>query len=196
MGGTDRTGAPPAEPRGTYRGTTILAVRHGGRVVFAGDGQVSLGATVVKHGAVKVRRLMEGAVLTGFAGSTADAFTLFERFEGKLRDYSANLTRAAVELAKDWRTDKALRRLEATMLVADAEKTLLLTGGGDVIEPDDGIVAIGSGGGYALAAARALVRHAGDKTAREIAEAAMGIAGEICVYTNDSLVVEELDSVT
>ena len=177
----------------TYHGTTIVAVRHAGGVVVAGDGQVSLGATVVKSGAVKVRRLKDAPVLTGFAGSTADAFTLFERFEGKLRDYSGNLTRASVELAKDWRMDRALRRLEAQMIVADAEKTLLLTGGGDVIEPDDGVLAIGSGGGFALAAARALVRYGGDLSAREIAEAALRIAGEICVYTNDELVIEELE---
>ena len=175
-------------------GTTILAVRHEGAVVMAGDGQVSLGPTVVKGGAVKVRRLHEGQVLAGFAGATADAFTLFERFEGKLKDYSGNLTRAAVELAKDWRTDKILRRLEANMLVADAGKLLLLTGAGDVIEPDDDLIAIGSGGPYALAAARALVRHGRKMTARKLAESAMAIAGEICVYTNNELTVEELPS--
>lgn len=177
-----------------YHGTTILAVRHKGTVVVAGDGQVSLGQTVVKKGAVKVRRLLEGKVVTGFAGSTADAFTLFERFEAKLKEFSGNLTRSAVELAKDWRMDKMLRRLEAQMIVADAEKTLLLTGGGDVIEPDDGLVAIGSGGAYALAAARALTLHAEGLSARQIAETAMAIAADICVYTNDRVVFEELRS--
>jgi len=178
----------------SWHGTTILAVRHGGRVVLAGDGQVSLGATVVKKGAVKVRRLLDGRVLTGFAGSTADAFTLFERFEAKLKEFNGNLTRSAVELAKDWRMDKALRRLEAQLIVADADKTLLLTGGGDVLEPDDGLLAIGSGGGYALAAARALAKHGRDLTARQIAETAMAIAADICVYTNDKVVIEELAS--
>ena len=163
-------------------------------MVVAGDGQVSLGQTVVKKGAVKVRRLLEGKVVTGFAGSTADAFTLFERFEAKLKEFSGNLTRSAVELAKDWRMDKMLRRLEAQMIVADAEKTLLLTGGGDVIEPDDGLVAIGSGGAYALAAARALTLHAEGLSARQIAETAMAIAADICVYTNDRVVFEELRS--
>jgi ATP-dependent HslUV protease subunit HslV len=177
-----------------WHGTTILAVRHGGDVVVAGDGQVSLGPTVVKKGAVKVRRLLDGRVLTGFAGSTADAFTLFERFEAKLKEFNGNLTRSAVELAKDWRMDKALRRLEAQLIVADAEKTLLLTGGGDVLEPDDGLLAIGSGGGYALAAARALVTHGRELTARQIAETAMAIAADICVYTNDRVVLEELSA--
>ena len=184
-----------SEKESTWRGTTVLAVRHGGSVVMAGDGQVSLGQTVIKKGAVKVRRLLEGKVLTGFAGSTADAFTLYERFETKLKEFNGNLTRSAVELAKDWRMDKALRRLEAQLIVADAEKTLLLTGGGDVLEPDDGLIAIGSGGGYALAAARALVKHGAGLTARQIAETAMAIAADICVYTNDRVVFEELAGV-
>ncbi len=181
---------------GGMRGTPLLSVRHADAIVLAGDGQVSLGPTVVKSGAVKVRRLLDGKVLTGFAGSTADAFTLYERFEIKLKDYNGNLTRAAVELAKDWRMDKMLRRLEATMIVADREKTLLLTGNGDVIEPDDGVLAVGSGGVYALAAARALVTHASALSARAIAEAAMRIAADICIYTNENFVFEEMESVS
>ena len=178
------------------KGTTILAVRHGDSVALAGDGQVTMGqAVVMKHGAKKVRRLYKGAILAGFAGSTADAFTLFERFETKLEEYNGNLIRAAVELAKDWRKDKYLRRLEAMLLVADASTILILSGTGDVIEPDDGIAAIGSGGPYALAAARALCRHSRDAmNAEEIARAAMGIAGEICVYTNNELTVEVLNA--
>lgn len=179
------------------KGTTILAVRHGDSVAIAGDGQVTMGqAVVMKHGAKKVRRLYKGAVIAGFAGSTADAFTLFERFEAKLEEYNGNLIRAAVELAKDWRKDKYLRRLEAMLLVADASTILILSGTGDVIEPDDGIAAIGSGGPYALAAARALCRH-GDKegmSAEAVVRAAMGIAGEICVYTNNELTVEVIGS--
>ena len=178
------------------KGTTILAVRHRGGVALAGDGQVTLGqAIVMKHGAKKVRRLYQGKIIAGFAGSTADAFTLFERFEAKLEEYNGNLIRAAVELAKDWRKDKYLRRLEAMLLVADAENILMLSGNGDVIEPDDGIAAIGSGGAYALSAARALVRHAANAeslSAEDIARAAMGIAGEICVYTNNELTIETL----
>ena len=177
---------------GGLHGTTVIAVRHKGKVTLAGDGQVSLGSTVVKHKAVKVRRLLNDEILTGFAGSTADAFTLYERFEAKLKDYNGNLTRAAVELAKDWRMDKALRRLEATMIVADRETTLLLTGGGDVIEPDDGLVAIGSGGAFALSAARALLRHAPQLTSRELATTAMEVAASICVYTNGEFVLETL----
>jgi ATP-dependent HslUV protease, peptidase subunit HslV len=179
-----------AEPH--FRSTTILTVRHGGGVVMAGDGQVSLGQTVVKRGARKVRRLYNDRVLSGFAGSTADALTLFEKFEGKLQEYNGSLRRAAVELGKDWRTDRILRRLEAMLVVADKENSLLISGSGDIIEPDDGVLAIGSGGNYALAAARALVRHAPNLTARQIAEGAMRVAAEICVYTNDQFVFEEL----
>ena len=178
------------------KGTTILAVRQGNSIALAGDGQVTLGqAVVMKHKAKKVRRLYKGGILAGFAGSTADAFTLFERFEAKLEEFNGNLVRAAVELAKDWRKDKYLRRLEAMLLVADAKNILILSGTGDVIEPDDGIAAIGSGGPYALAAARALCRHATQTpgmNAEEIVRAAMTIAGEICVYTNNELTVETL----
>jgi ATP-dependent HslUV protease subunit HslV len=176
-----------------WHGTTILTVRKGGRVVIAGDGQVSLGATVIKSNARKVRSLGKGDVIGGFAGSTADAFTLFERLEAKLEQYPGQLTRAAVELAKDWRTDRFLRRLEAMMLVADRERSLVLTGTGDVLEPERDLMGIGSGGNYALAAARALIDT--DMTAEAIARKAMGIAAEICVYTNTSLVVESLESV-
>lgn len=174
------------------RSTTILNIRHGERVVMAGDGQVSLGQTVMKHGARKVRRLYNERVLAGFAGSTADALTLFDKFESKLQEFNGNLRRSAVELAKDWRTDRVLRRLEAMLVVADLESSLLLSGGGDVIEPDDGVMAIGSGGNYALAAARALVKWAPQLTARQIAEAAMTVAADICVYTNAQFVIEEL----
>jgi len=173
------------------RATTILAVRHQGRAVMAGDGQVSLGATVMKHGARKVRKLGGDKVLAGFAGGTADALTLFEKFEAKLERFNGNLKRAAVELAKDWRSDRALRRLEALMVVADREATLLVTGSGDVIEPDDGVVGVGSGGAFATAAARALVKHSG-LDARAIAEAAMKEAAAICVYTNEQILIEEL----
>jgi len=171
--------------------TTILAVRHDGRTVLAGDGQVTFGTTVMKHGARKIRRLYNDSILAGFAGSAADAFALFSRFESKLEQYRGNLERSAVELAKDWRSDRILRRLEAMLIVSDRASTFLLSGTGDLIEPDDGIVAVGSGGPYALAAARALVRHSG-LNAREIAEQAMAIAGEICIYTNQNLTVEEL----
>jgi ATP-dependent HslUV protease, peptidase subunit HslV len=174
------------------RSTTILTVRHGGKVVMAGDGQVTVGQTIMKHGARKVRRLHNNAVLSGFAGSTADALTLFDKFETKLQEFNGNLRRAAVEMAKDWRTDRILRRLEAMLIVADAESSLLITGSGDVVEPDDGVIAIGSGGNYALAAARALVRHGNGLSARQIAEGAMKIASEICVFTNDQFVIEEL----
>lgn len=176
-----------------FKGTTIIAVRSGGRVVVAGDGQVSMGNTVIKHGAAKVRRISGGKVVVGFAGSTADAMTLFEKLDAKLGEYNGNLTRAAVELAKDWRTDKFLRRLEALMIAADSEATLLISGTGDVIAPDEGVVAIGSGGSYALAAARALSRHT-DLSAHDVAEKALLIASEICVFTNDHLTFEELES--
>jgi ATP-dependent HslUV protease subunit HslV len=173
------------------RATTILSVRKDGKVVLAGDGQVSLGESIVKSTARKVRRMSEGKVIGGFAGSAADGIALFDRLEGKLNEYAGNLRRAAVEMAKDWRTDRVLRRLEAMLIVADKEQTYLLSGNGDVIEPDDGVVGIGSGGGYAVAAARALMAHS-DLDARGIAECAMRIAGDICVYTNDSLTLEEL----
>jgi ATP-dependent HslUV protease subunit HslV len=160
-------------------------------VVIAGDGQVTLNETVIKAKAQKVRRMMDGKVVAGFAGSAADGMTLFDRFEAKLKEYSGNLTRAVVELAKDWRTDKVLRRLEALMVVADRERLFLLSGNGDVIEPDEGVVGIGSGGSYALAAARALLRHT-ELSAREIVEQSMAIAAELCVYTNEMLTFEEL----
>lgn len=172
-------------------GTTILSIRHQDSVVMAGDGQVSLGNAVVKHTARKIRRLSQGRVLAGFAGSTADALTLCEKFEKKLDEYNGNLRRAAVELARDWRADRVLRRLEALMAVADRESSLLISGSGDVLEPDDGIVAIGSGGNFALAAARVLVKHT-SLDARAIALEAMRTAAEICVFTNDQIVVEEL----
>jgi ATP-dependent HslUV protease subunit HslV len=173
------------------KGTTILSVRHKGKIVMAGDGQVTLETTVMKHRARKVRKLYNDKVLAGFAGATADAFTLFERFEQKLDQYNGNLLRAAVELAKDWRTDKLLRRLEALLVVADQEHSLIISGNGDVIEPDDGIVAIGSGGPYAQAAARALTLHA-NLDAKTIASEAMKITADICIYTNDQIVIEEL----
>ena len=173
-------------------GTTILCVRNAGHVVVAGDGQVSVGQTIMKHGARKVRRLHDDKVLSGFAGSTADALTLFEKFEGKLQEFNGNLRRAAVEMARDWRTDRVLRRLEAMLVVADVENSLLISGAGDVLEPDDGIIAIGAGGNFALAAARALIRHGNGLDARAIVEGAMRIAAEICVYTNDQFVFEEL----
>ena len=175
-----------------YRGTTILSIRRHGKVVIGGDGQVSLGNTIMKGNARKVRRLFQGKVIAGFAGGTADAFTLFERFEEKLDKYQGKLMRAAVEMAKDWRTDKMLRRLEALLVVADKEHSLIITGNGDVIEPEDSLMAIGSGGPYAQAAARALL----DKTelsAREIVESGLKIAGDICVYTNHNNTIEELD---
>ena len=177
----------------TWHGTTIVSVRKGGKVVIAGDGQVSVGQTVMKSNAKKVRPLGKSGVIAGFAGATADAFTLFERLEGKLDQYPGQLLRACVELAKDWRTDKYLRRLEAMMLVADASTTLVVTGNGDVLEPEGGVAGIGSGGNYALAAARALVET--DFDAETIARKAMKIAGDICVYTNDNLTVESLDAV-
>jgi len=174
------------------RSTTILTVRRDNHVVVAGDGQVSLGQTIVKAGAKKVRRLGDqGNAIAGFAGSAADGMALFEKLDGKLREQRGNLRRAAVELAKDWRSDRILRRLEAMIIVADREGTYMLSGSGDIIEPDDGIAAIGSGGPFALAAARALLRHS-ELPARAIAEAAMKVASEICVYTNESLTIEEL----
>lgn len=174
-----------------FRGTTILAVRHGGKVVVVGDGQVSLGQTVLKHSARKVRRLYHDRVVAGFAGATADALTLFEKFEAKLEQFNGNLKRAAVELAKDWRTDRVLRRLDALLVVADPESSLVISGAGDVVEPDDGIIAIGSGGNFALAAARVLVKHS-QLDARAIAEEAMRAAAAICVFTNEQLTFEEL----
>ena len=183
--------ASPGEPA-VWHGTTILTVRKGGKVVIGGDGQVSIGQTVIKSNAKKVRKLGKGDVIGGFAGATADAFTLFERLESKLEQYPGQLTRAAVELAKDWRTDRYLRRLEAMMIVADASTTLVLTGTGDVLEPEKQVMGIGSGGMYALAAARALLDQ--PLSAEEIARKAMAIAGEICVYTNANLVVESIDT--
>jgi ATP-dependent HslUV protease subunit HslV len=174
------------------RGTTILSVRRGGKVVIGGDGQVSMGNTVMKGNARKVRRLYKERVLAGFAGATADAFTLFERFEGKLEKHSGNLTRAAVELAKDWRTDRMLRRLEALLCVADTKASLIISGTGDVIEPEHSLMAIGSGGPYAQSAARALLEHT-ELSAREIVEKGLGIAADICVYTNHNLIIEALD---
>ena len=171
-------------------GTTILAIRHGGKVVVVGDGQVSLGQTVMKHSARKVRKLHHDRVIAGFAGATADAFTLFEKFEAKLEEFNGNLKRAAVELAKDWRTDRYLRRLEAMMLVADTKVSLVLTGTGDVLEPENSVMGIGSGGNYALAAARALID--GPLDAETIVRRALDIAADICVYTNRSITVETL----
>jgi ATP-dependent HslUV protease subunit HslV len=174
-----------------FHSTTILAVRHANRAVLAGDGQVTFGQTIVKQSARKIRRLYNDRILAGFAGSAADSFALFSRFEAKLEQYRGNLERSAVELAKDWRSDRALRRLEAMMVVLDRESTYLLSGNGDLIEPDDGILGIGSGGAYALAAAKALVQTS-DLDARAIAERAMAIAASICVYTNTSITIEEL----
>lgn len=176
-----------------FHATTIFAVRHDGQCAMSGDGQVTMGnAVVMKHKAKKVRRLFNGKVLAGFAGSVADAFTLFEKFEANLEKFDGNLTRAAVELAKEWRSDKALRQLEAMLIVMNKETMLLVSGTGEVIEPDDDVLAIGSGGNYALASGRSLKRYAKDLTARDIAQHALTIAGEICVYTNDQIVIEEL----
>jgi len=183
-----RSGAPT---RPTVRSTTILSVRKDNRVAVAGDGQVTFDKTIMKSGSRKVRRLYNDKIIAGFAGSTADAFTLFTRFEAKLEQYHGQLQRAAVELGKEWRTDKYLRHLEALLIVADQNTSLVLSGGGDVIEPDDGVVAIGSGGPYAIAAARALVRHT-DLSARDVVQEAMKIAGEICIYTNSEILIEEL----
>jgi ATP-dependent HslUV protease, peptidase subunit HslV len=174
-----------------FDGTTIICVRRGAEVALAGDGQVTLGNTVMKHTARKIRRLHEDRIVAGFAGSTADAFTLFEKFEAKLQEFRGNLSRSAVSLAKDWRTDRMLRRLEALLIVADSDTTLILSGAGDVIEPDDGIAAIGSGGAFALAAARALLNHS-ELPAARIAEEAMRIAAGICIYTNDHILLETL----
>jgi ATP-dependent HslUV protease subunit HslV len=175
----------------SIQATTIICVRKNNTVAIASDGQVTLGDTVIKHGAKKIRRLYNEKILAGFAGSSADSFALFARFEAKLEQYHGNLSRAAVELAKDWRTDRALRHLEAVMIVADDKNTFLISGNGDLIEPDDGIVGIGSGGAYALAAARALSKYT-DLSAREIAQEAMQIAGKICIYTNENISLEEL----
>jgi ATP-dependent HslUV protease subunit HslV len=174
-------------------GTTIVAVRHKGKVTVAGDGQVTIDVTVMKHGARKVRRLYHNEVIVGFAGATADAFTLFDRFDQKLEQYNGNLLRAAVELTKDWRTDRVLRHLEALMIAVNRDNFLMISGIGDVIESDDDVMAIGSGGPYALAAARALIRHT-DLSAAEIAREAVTIASEICIYTNDNITLEELDT--
>jgi len=181
----------PARKQSRIRSTTVISVRRGGDVVMAADGQVTLGEAVIKHSARKIRRLYNDKILAGFAGSTADAFSLFARFEGKLEQYHGNLGRAAVELAKEWRTDKALRHPEAPLLVSHASLTFLISGAGDVIEPDGGVAAIGSGGSYALAAARALMDNS-NLPARKIAEEAMRIAGKICIFTNEQVVVEEL----
>jgi ATP-dependent HslUV protease subunit HslV len=175
----------------TIRETTIIAVRRNGNVAMAGDGQVTMGTTVMKANARKVRKIYDGKILVGFAGATADAFTLFERFEGKVKEFGGDITRAAVELAKDWRTDRILRRLEAMLLVADKKSTFLLSGTGDVIEPEQGVIAIGSGGSFAYAAARAYF-DSSELTARQIAERALKIASEICIYTNQEIIVEEL----
>ena len=175
----------------TVRSTTVLCVRRDGHLAMGGDGQVTMGESVIKHNARKIRRLYDEKVLAGFAGSTADALSLFSRFEQKLEEYHGNLSRSVVELAKDWRTDRALRHLEALLLVADQKFTYLVSGNGDVIEPDDGIVAIGSGGPYALAAARALAKHT-KLSAREIVQEAMQLAGQICIFTNEQTVIEEL----
>jgi len=178
-----------------YRGTTILSVRRNGKVVIGGDGQVSLGNTIMKGNARKVRRLYKAQVIAGFAGGTADAFTLFERFEAKLEQHQGNLTKAAVELAKDWRTDRILRKLEALLAVADAEASLIITGNGDVIQPEDDLIAIGSGGPFAQSAARALLDNT-ELGARDIVEQGLKIAGDICIYTNHNRTIEELDSNT
>ena len=175
----------------SIQATTILCVRRKGRVAIGSDGQVTLGDTVIKHGARKIRRLYNEKILAGFAGSSADSFALFSRFEAKLEQFHGNLSRAAVELAKDWRTDRSLRHLEAVMIVADSKTTFLISGTGDLIEPDDGIVGVGSGGAFALAAARALEKYT-DLSAREIVQEAMQIAGKICIYTNDNISIEEL----
>ena len=181
----------PGAPAWSFSATTVVAIRHRGQVAIAGDGQVSIGATIVKAGARKVRKLYQDRVVAGFAGTAADAFTLFARFEAKLEEHRGNLSRAAVELAKDWRTDRVLRRLEALLAVADREHSFIISGTGDVIEPDDGLIGIGSGGPYALAAARALVAHS-DLDAKSIAVEAMRVAASICVYTNDHVSVEVL----
>lgn len=177
-----------------FTGTTIIAVDYGGEVALAGDGQVTMGEQVMKHGACKVRRLYQGSILAGFAGTAADAFTLFEKFEGRLEEYGGNLQRSAVELAKEWRTDKVLRRLEALLITANLEDLLLISGSGDVIAPDDGVLAIGSGGAMALAAARAMVKIGSQLSAAEIARTSLEIAADICIYTNREITVEVLES--
>lgn len=174
-----------------FKGTTIIAVKHNGKIAIAGDGQVSMGNTIVKHSAKKIRKLYNDKVLAGFAGATADAFTLFDKFSEKLESYNGNITRASIELVKDWRTDRILRRLEALMVITDKEKLFILSGSGDIIEPDDNIAAIGSGGPYAHAAAKALIMNS-KMDAKEVAQKAMEIASNICVFTNDKIVVEEL----
>jgi ATP-dependent HslUV protease subunit HslV len=181
------------EEKGLFRGTTILSVRHKGRVVLAGDGQVSLGNTIMKHNSSKIRRMYNDQIIAGFAGAVADAFALFSRLEAKLEEYRGNLPRAAVELAKDWRTDKILRPLEALLAVADKKTSLIIAGTGEIIEPEDGIIGIGSGGAFALAAARALLAHS-DLDARQIAQEAMRIAASICIYTNEYITIEELET--
>jgi ATP-dependent HslUV protease subunit HslV len=175
-----------------WHSTTVLCVRHGGKVAMASDGQVTLGTTVMKQTAAKIRRLKGGDVLAGFAGSSADAFALFSRFEGKLDEHRGNLERSAIELAKDWRTDKMLRQLEALLIVADRQSSLLISGTGDLISPEEGVLAIGSGGAYALASARTLLKHRADLSAREIAKEALLIAAEIDIYTNDHVTIEEI----
>lgn len=188
----DKLDTTSSSPR--LHGTTVLGVRHNGTVALGSDGQATMKDTVMKHRAQKVRTLYEGKILVGFAGATADAFTLFERFEEKLQQYSGNVTRSAVELAKDWRTDRFLRRLEALLAVGSPERLLLISGNGDVIEPDDEIVAIGSGGAYALAAARATLKHADHLSAKTIVEDSLHIAADICIYTNDHLTVLEIEA--
>ena len=175
-----------------WHSTTVICVRHGGKVAMAADGQVTLGTTIMKHTAAKIRRLAGGDVLAGFAGSSADAFSLFSRFESKLEEYRGNLERAAIELAKDWRTDKMLRQLEALLIVADKASSLLISGTGDLISPEEGVLAIGSGGAYALAAARALVKHRADMSAKDVAREAMLVAAQIDIYTNEKITLEEL----
>ncbi|MDI3253302.1 ATP-dependent protease subunit HslV [Pseudacidobacterium ailaaui] len=189
--GTPSGGLEVSASSPRIRSTTVVCVRRNGSVVMAADGQVTLGESVIKHSARKIRRLYQDKILAGFAGSTADAFSLFSRFESKLEQYAGNVGRAAVELAKDWRTDKILRNLQALLIVSDPNQTFLISGSGDVIEPDEGIAAIGSGGSYALAAARALYQNT-ELSAREIAEKSLRIAGQICIYTNDQITIEEL----
>jgi len=174
-----------------FRGTTVIALKHRGKSVMGGDGQVTFGDTILKSGAKKVRKIFDGRVVAGFAGSTADAFTLFDRFESKLQKYQGNLMRASVELAKDWRTDKILRRLEALLIVMDKDHMFIISGSGDVVEPEEGVAAIGSGGNYALSAAKALLRHS-NLSAEEIVRESLRIASEICVYTNEKFVIESL----
>lgn len=188
MGTTSAPGIPH------MHGTTVIGLRHNGKVALGSDGQATMNDTVMKHKAQKVRSLYDGKILVGFAGATADAFTLFERFEEKLQQYSGNVTRSAVELAKDWRTDRFLRRLEALLAVGAPDRLLLISGNGDVIEPDDEIISIGSGGAYALAAARATLKHADHLSAKEVVEHSLGIAAEICIYTNDFITVMEIDA--